>query len=166
METSKLRKQLSALKTVLCGACVLYTFFITALYILGYYIDKSYVPTLQMAMSLLLFSAVLSALNSFLFSDRLVFALRLLIHYVSTTIIFYIVFVLWGGFQESGGSVLTALLLYTFVYVICALIILMFRYLTAESRNSTKKYDNKFDGNKKNDPTEYKNQFSVRDKQD
>ena len=165
MESSKLLQRLSSIKKVLCGTCVLYTFFITALYILGYYIDKSYVPTLRMAMSLLLFSAVLSALNSFLFSDRLVFALRLLIHYVSTTIVFYIVFILWGGFQKSGGSVLTALLLYTFVYAICALIILMFRYLTAESRNSSKKYENKFDGRKsKADQNEYRNQFGGQDK--
>ncbi|MGN1345623.1 MAG: hypothetical protein ACI4V1_02460, partial [Eubacteriales bacterium] len=103
-------KQWIWLKKTAGQACVFYTFFVTALYLLGVYVDSNWVPTLHMIFSLLLFSFVLAAANFFLFSDRLVFALRLLLHYVITSVIFYIVFVLWGGFQANGGSVLTALL--------------------------------------------------------
>jgi len=139
-------KQLMWLKKTLGSACVFYTFFITALYLLGVYVAPNWVPTLHMVFSLLLFSFVLAAANSFLFSDRLVFSLRLLIHYVTTTVVFYIVFVLWGGFQANGGSVLAALLVYSFVYLICALLLFMYRYVTAESRTAKQEYKQAFDG--------------------
>lgn len=139
-------KQLMWLKKTVANACVFYTFFITALYLLGVYVDAHWVPTLHMVFSLLLFSLVLSATNTFLFSNRLVFALRLLIHFAITTFVFYIVFVVWGGFQANGGSVLTALLVYTFAYLICALVVFIYRYVTAELRTSAKSYKNVFDG--------------------
>ena len=138
-------KQLIWLKKTIGSACIFYTFFITAFYLLGVYVDSNWVPTLHMVISLLLFSFVLAAANSFLFSNKLVFPLRLLIHYVTTTAVFYIVFVLWGGFQANGGSVLTALLVYSFVYLICALAVFMYRYITAESRVKNTEYKSVFE---------------------
>lgn len=134
------------LRKTIGNACVFYTFFITALYLLGVYVDSNWVPTLHMVFSLLLFSFVLAAANSFLFSDKFVFSLRLLIHYVTTTFVFYIIFVLWGGFQANGGSVLTALLVYSFAYLICALLVFMYRYVTAETRTADKEYKSVFEG--------------------
>ena len=148
-------KQWIWLKKTISSGCVFYTFFITALYLLGVYVDSHWVPTLQMVLSLLVFSFVLSAANSFLFSDKLIFSLRLLIHFVFTTIVFYTVFVLWGGFQANGGSVLAALFVYLFVYLLAALLVFLYRYLTAEFRISEKKYENAFDGK-----TSYQSQFS------
>ncbi len=145
------------LKKTLCHSCVFYTFFITALYLLGVYVDSHWVPTLHMIFSLLLFSFVLAAANSFLFSNKLVFSLRLLIHYITTTLVFYIVFVLWGGFQANGGSVLSALLVYTFVYLICAVLVFMYRYITAEIQTSGKEYKSVFDGKET-----YKSQFDTK----
>lgn len=150
-------KQLMWLKKTLCHSCVFYTFFITALYLLGVYVDSHWVPTLHMIFSLLLFSFVLAAANSFLFSNKLVFSLRLLIHYITTTLVFYIVFVLWGGFQANGGSVLSALLVYTFVYLICAVLVFMYRYITAEIQTSGKEYKSVFDGKET-----YKSQFDTK----
>ena len=138
-------KQLMWFKKTIGSACVYYTFFITALYLLGVYVSSSWVPTLHMVFSLLLFSFVLAAANSFLFSDKLVFSLRLLIHYVTTTSVFYIIFVLWGGFQANGGSVLTALLVYSFVYLICALAVFVYRYITAEIRSDKVEYKGVFE---------------------
>ena len=138
-------KQLMWLKKTICSACVFYTFFITSLYLLGVYVESNWIPTLYMVFSLLLFSFVLAAANTFLFSDKLVFALRLLIHYAVTTFVFYIVFVLWGGFQSNGGSVLTALLVYTFAYLICALFVFMYRYVTGESRTNRAEYKSIFE---------------------
>ena len=150
-------KQWIWLKKTISSGCVFYTFFITALYLLGVYVDSHWVPTLQMVLSLLVFSFVLSAANSFLFSDKLIFSLRLLIHFVITTIVFYTVFVLWGGFQANGGSVLTALLVYSFAYLICSLLMFMYRYITAESRTAKQEYKNAFDGQ-----DSYKTQFGTK----
>ncbi len=133
------------LKKTVTGACVFFTFFVTALYLLGVYVDSNWVPTLNMIFSLLLFSFLLSAANSFLFSDKLVFSLRMLIHYVITTVVFYIIFVLWGGFQSNGGSVLTAILVYSFAYLICAIFVFMYRYVTADLRRSNEGYSNVFE---------------------
>jgi len=138
-------KQWMWLKKTISNGCVFYTFFITALYMLGVYVDSHWVPTLQMVFSLLIFSFVLSAASLFLFSDKLIFSLRLLLHFVVTTTVFYIVFILWGGFQANGGSVLAALFVYLFVYLLAALLVFLFRYLTAEFRISEKKYENAFD---------------------
>lgn len=138
-------KQSLWLKKTSTGACVFFTFFVTALYLLGVYVDSNWVPTLNMIFSLLLFSFVLSASNSFLFSDKLVFSLRMLIHYVITTVVFYIIFVLWGGFQSNGGSVLTAILVYSFAYLICAIFVFMYRYVTAGLRRSNEGYSSIFE---------------------
>ncbi len=138
-------KQLMWFKKTLGNACVFYTFFITALYLLGVYVDSHWVPTLHMVLSLLVFSVVLAAANSFLFSNKFVFALRLLIHYIVTTAVFYIAFILWGGFQANGGSVLTALLVYSFAYVICSIIVFMYRYITAGNRVKETEYRSMFD---------------------
>ncbi len=137
-------KQLMWLKKTIGSACIFYTFFITSLYLLGVYVDSNWVPTLHMVISLLLFSFVLAAANSFLYSNKLIFSLRLLIHYAATTTVFYIIFVLWGGFQANGGSVLTALLVYSFAYLICALVVFMYRYITAESRAKNTEYKSVF----------------------
>jgi len=148
-------KQWIWLKKTISSTCMFYTFFVTALYLLGVYVDSHWVPTLQMILSLLLFSFVLSAANTFLFSDRLIFSLRFLIHFVITTAVFYTVFVLWGGFQANGGSVLAALFVYLFVYLLAALLVFMYRYLTSELRISEKKYEKAFDGKES-----YQSQFS------
>lgn len=137
-------KQLLWLKKTVGNACVFYTFFITSLYLLGVYVASNWVPTLHMVISLLFFSFVLAAANSFLYSDKLVFSLRLLIHYVATTVVYYIIFVLWGGFQANGGSVLTALLVYSFAYLVCTLIAFMYRYITADNRTKEAAYKSMF----------------------
>lgn len=138
-------KQLMWLKKNVSNACIFYTFLITSVYLLGVYVNSDWVPTLHIVFSLLIFSFILSVANSFLFSNKLVFSLRLLLHYLITTFVFYIVFVLWGGFQSNGGSVLTAVLVYSFAYIICALFVFMYRYITAETRVAKKEYDNVFE---------------------
>ena len=142
-------KTLLQCKKILTQACVIYTFLVTAVYLLGNAVDSHMVPTLNMVLALLVFSAVVSAANAFLFSDKLVFPIRLIIHYIATAVVFYIAFVVWGGYKDNGGSVLSILLIYTFAYVICAVIIGVYRWLTAESRTAHTEYSSLFDGEKK-----------------
>ena len=133
-------------KKTLTQACVIYTFLVTAVYLLGNAVDSHMVPTLTMVLSLLAFSFALSCANSFLFSDLLLFPLRLLFHYLATAFVFYITFVVWGGYRSNGGSVLMILLIYTFAYAICAVIVSVYRWLTAESRISKTEYSDLFSG--------------------
>lgn len=139
-------KTLLWLKKIITQACVLYTFLITSVYLLGNAVDSHMVPTLAMVLALLGFSLALSAANSFLFSDKLLFPIRLLFHYLLTAFVFYIAFVVWGGYKASGGSVLTILLIYTFAYAVCAVIVGVYRWLTAEFRTAHTEYNNVFKG--------------------
>ncbi len=120
---------LKLLKKAALQACVIYTVLLTAVYTLGAFVNSSWVPTVQMVYSCLGLSLAVALLNLFLFSDRLVFFMRLLIHFVSIGVIFYLMFVVWGGYRANGGSVLTAMLVYLFVYIICAAIVGAYRYL-------------------------------------
>ncbi len=122
---------LKQLKKAVLQACVIYTILLTAVYTLGAFVNSSWVPTVQMVYSCLGLSLAVALLNMFLFSDRLVFALRLLIHFVSIGVIFYLMFVVWGGYKSNGGSTLTAMLVYLFVYIICAAIVGAYKYLTS-----------------------------------
>lgn len=144
---------LSKIKKILSQTCVIYTVILTSVYTLGAFVNSSWVPTVHMVYSCLVFSLVLAALNLFLFSDKLVMPLRLLIHFTASSLIFYLMFIVWGGYQSNGGSVITALLVYVFAYILCAAIVAAYRYLTAETVNSKRVYTAKFD-------EEYKSQFS------
>lgn len=149
-------KTLSKIKNIVTRACVIYTVLITSVYLLGVSVSSDWIPTLNMVLALLVFSFCLSGLHGFLFSSLLVFPLRLVIHYVISTIVFYIVFVCWGGYRANGGSVLSVLLVWTFAYILCAVCVFLYRYITSETKSSESKYDKKFDGR----DGDYKSQFS------
>jgi hypothetical protein len=57
--------------------------------------------------------------------------------------------VVWGGYKANGGSVLSILLIYTFAYAICAVIIAVYRWLTAEYRTGHTEYNSMFNGEDK-----------------
>lgn len=145
-------KTLKIAKKALINACIIYTVLITAVYTLGAFVNSSWVPTVQMVYSCLGYSLILSALNLFLFSDKLVFALRLLIHFSCSSVIFYLMFIVWGGYKSNGGSVLTALLVFVFVYLLLGAIVCGYRYLTNDSSE------------KVNEESEYNSIFSGEDK--
>lgn len=147
-------KPLSRLNKVFTQACVFYTFLITAVYLLGVSIDSHWLPTTSMVLALLVFSVVLAAANSFLFSEKLPFPLRIVLHYAIITLVFYIVFVLWGGYKANGGSVITVLAVYTFAYILCAAIVAIYRWLTAEVSSSKMEYKTVF-----SEKEHYENQF-------
>ncbi len=149
-------KALKSIKKVVLNACVIYTVMLTAVYTLGAFVNSSWIPSVRMVYSCLIFSTVLSALNSFLFSDCLVFPLRLLIHFVSSSIIFYILYIVWGGYKSNGGSILTALLVFVFAYVLCGAIVGIYRYLFPEKKKANAEnetYNSLFTANETKDRT-------------
>ncbi len=127
---------LKLLKKAVLQACVIYTILLTAVYTLGAFVNSSWVPTVQMVYSCLGLSLAVALLNLFLFSDKLVPSLRLFIHFVSVGVIFYLMFVVWGGYKANGGSTLIAMLIYLFVYIICAAIVGVYNYLTSDDSKS------------------------------
>lgn len=135
-------KSLKLLKTAFTEGCIFYTISITAVYLLGYSVNSVWVPTLPMVMGLLLFSFLLGLADRFLFSDLLVFPLRLILHYVGTAVGFWLLFGVMGGYEGSG---LTVWLIYTFAYALILTIVMVYRWLTADLRNQKQEYSKKFD---------------------
>jgi len=135
-------KSLKLLKSAFTEGCIFYTLAVTSVYLLGYRIDPLWIPTPSIILGLLLFSFLLGAADRFLFSDLLVFPLRLILHYIGTAVAFWLLFGVMGGYEGSG---LTVWLIYTFAYALVMTIVMVYRWLTAELRNEKQDYSKKFD---------------------
>lgn len=150
-------KSLHLLKRILSQGCVYFTFSFIGLYLLGLTVDEGWIPTIRMTLCLLLFCLILAAANRFLFSTLFVFPLRLLIHFVTTALLFTVVFVFWGSAGGSGGMALTMMLLYTFSYIIVAALTAAYRYIVGERKRSQKPYSDVLGGDR--DKTDSTTQF-------
>ena len=137
-------KTLETAKRIHTRGCVVYTVLITAVYLLGASVDRSWLPTPGTVASLLLFSLYLAASAEFLFSDLLVGPLRVLIHFAVTLFVFWLTFCRMGGYLKNGGSFGTAFLVYLFAYILCAAVVLLSLWLTADLRKREKPYDSIF----------------------
>ncbi len=137
-------KLLSQIKKIALFACVIFTALITLVYTVSAFVSSYLVPTPAMFYSLLGFSLVLSALNAFLFSDALVFALRLILHYAASAAMFYLLFVVVSGYKENGGSVLVVMLLYTAVYAVFALITALANHKRTKPKKEKTEYKKVF----------------------
>ncbi len=129
------------LKKILTDSCIIYTLLITLVYFLGAFISATWIPTVKMVISLLFFSVILSLGNEFLKSNILVYPIRLFIHFIATSLIFYIVFIVWGGLLQNGGKFLITFFLYTLVYVIVTVISRLISYIRSEKSTANKTYD-------------------------
>lgn len=152
-----------SIKKILINGCVFYTITITAFYTFGLLAENStqWIPTLRIAYSLLAFSMCFSAVNEVVGALRLGFVPRMGIHFAVNAVLFYLIFVLGGGFHTNGGSTLAAMLCYVFVYAIGAVIAAVLRYLFAD----TVKAADKAKGRAKEiqEPEEYKSLFQKKD---
>lgn len=133
---------LKLLRRAFNEGCIFYTIAITAVYLLGYSVNPLWVPTISMVLGLLCFSFLLGLADRFLFSDLLVFPLRLILHYVGTAVGFWLLFGVMGGFEGSG---LTVWLIYTFAYALIMTIVMTARWLTADLGNRKQEYTKKFE---------------------
>ncbi len=119
------------MKKILTNGCVFYTVIITAFYTLGLLAEDGvqWIPTLRIAYSLLIFSLCFSALNEGVKRLPVSFPGKVLSHLASSALLYYLVFVLGGGFHKNGGSTLAAMLIFAAVYAIGFLFFAVFRWL-------------------------------------
>ena len=109
-------------------------------YSLGLLINENFIPTIDRVFGILLFSVALAAANIFLFSKALTLPLRLLIHYLFTTAMFYIMFILWGSYNEKSSSAFVIVILFTVAYWIVVGVVSLIRLAGKEKDNSKKEY--------------------------
>ena len=150
-------KPLNFIKTVLVRACVVYTVLITGVYLIGAFVNAAWLPSPATVGALLALSIWIGASLSFLFSDLLVPALRVILHFLATGIVFWLTFGILGGYLRSGGSAVVLFVLYAVLYALAGGVTGLFRILTAESDRKNKPYE----GVLKKEREEYKSQFSI-----
>ena len=119
------------MKKILTNGCVFYTVILTAFYTLGLLAEDGvqWIPTLRIAYSLLIFSLCFSALNEGVKRLPVSFPGKVFSHLAASAILYYLVFVLGGGFHKNGGSTLAAMLIFAAVYAIGFLFFAVFRWL-------------------------------------
>ena len=152
-------KPLHLFKTVFVRACVVYSALITGVYLIGAFVNAAWLPSPATVGALLVLSLWIGASLSFLFSDLLVPALRVILHFVATGAVFYLTFGVMGGYLRKGGSAVVLFVLYAVLYALAGGVTGLVRVLTAESDRKKKPYD----GVLKKEREEYKSQFSVSD---
>lgn len=138
-------KTLPIIKKIITHGCVLNTVLLIVMYSAGMLINENFIPTIDRVFSLLFFSLALAGANIFLFSRKLNFPLRLLVHYLFTAAIFYVAFILWGGYNGKASGVLIILVLFTLLYGICVGITAAIRSIFKVSGNTKKEYKKVYD---------------------
>lgn len=137
----------SALKRIILNGCAIYTVLTLLLYTGGMLfstIEREWIPTISMMYMVLAFSILFSAANYTVTRTKLPALLKLLIHFAVTTLIFYVTFLLWGGFAESGSLVLTVLLCYTLVYAIFSIVLFAAKSMRSTAKNNETAYTSQF----------------------
>lgn len=128
-------------KKILTNTCIFYTLLITAIYTFGLLADTSghWIPTVRIAYSLLGFSLGFAALNEVTKKLKFGFVPKYFLHLAVSALLYYLIFVLGGGFHKNGGSTLAAMLVFAFVYAIGTVIVLVLRWLFGTKEKGSKK---------------------------
>ena len=108
------------MKKILTEACIYNTVAVLVLYSAGALVSgkSGLIPTLQSLYMILLFCVALSASNLLLASEKFGTALRVALHFIVVTVIFYTVFIAWGGFARNASASVIVMLIYTAVYAL------------------------------------------------
>ena len=144
-------KIIPLIQRVLTRACIYFTVVTLALYSAGMLLsnlERQWIPTLSMMFTVFFFSVLFSLVNQIVWNTRLPGILKLLIHYTVTTLIFYVMFILWGNYTATPSSVLIILMAYTLVYAAASLFIFLLRYIFSFRKNNRSAYKSQFRDNK------------------
>lgn len=133
-------KALSVIKKIISRGCIINTVLVILLYSLGLLANGNFIPTIDRIFGILLFSLALAGANIFVFSKVLTFPLRLLIHYLFTAFMFYVLFILWGNYSLNGGAAIVIFVMFTLIYGAVAGIVAIVRSIFKEKNNSKKEY--------------------------
>jgi len=135
---------------------VIYTVLITGVYLIGAYVNSAWLPSPSAVAALLVLSLWIGASLSFLFSDALVPALRVILHFLATGAVFWLTFGVWSGYLRRGGSGVLILVLYTVLYALIGGVTALLRQLKSGSDTRSKPYQSMMKGK----DAEYRSQFS------
>ena len=145
-------KALARLGKILSVACIYFTVVTLLLYTCGSLAAEpghQWIPTLQMMYMLLVFCILFESANQLVLRTKLPYALKLLLHYGACTMIFSVIFIVWGQTAVNAGSTLVILTAFTLVYAACAVILTFIRSLGRAKQNRESAYESQFKNVKK-----------------
>ena len=147
-------KSSSKFYRIISEGCIINSALLVIMYLIGVTIDAGFIPTLGTVFGILGYSIILAFANLLFFSSKMKLFPRLLIHFFATAAVFYIMFVLLGGYKGNPGSVIVIFGLYLVIYAIVAAIVAVIRSILKAEENEKKEYKKVY--GKRND---YKSQF-------
>lgn len=127
MEGVALKKKSTVLINMLKNSCVTFTVIVLALYSAGMAFsteEQKWIPTFTMVWMVLVFSLMLNLAGLLMKIERLNLAVRVILHYITIAVVFYIVFLLWGGYGDKGSLIIGLMLIFTVVYAVAMAITL------------------------------------------
>ncbi|MBE6632695.1 MAG: DUF3021 family protein [Ruminococcaceae bacterium] len=142
-----MKKTNSIISDIIKNGCLIFTIITVITYTLGSVLsseNKAFIPTLKWIFLFLLFSLLLSAANLLLKNKNYSTALRLGLHFIATTALYFVVVVLCGGFIANGSQTLVAMVLYILAYIIFAVIFAISNGTKKKKSNKEEKYDSVF----------------------
>ena len=131
------------IKSVLTGACVIYTILITALYVAGFFFsdNPNFIPRFRMILILLGFSLVMSAAELILKSSFNSTA-KILIRFLVCLAGYVVIFLVGGGY--SGSSFVIGIFIFLIAYLAVNGIRFAFIFRKEKKKNEEKDYENSF----------------------
>lgn len=145
-------KSLNTLKKIITNACVYNTIAVLLLYSFGLLLPNGtgLIPKLEYIYMIFLFSISLSISNLLLRNKKLNALARTLIHYICVAVIFYVIFIAWGGFASNGSVTIVVMLVFTVVYFIITAVYYIVRHFSKKNENT----------DEESDEAEYESQFT------
>ena len=141
----------SSVKQILTHGCVLFTVLSVTMYSASAIFSgklNGWIPKLDLILMLLAMSFAICAANLLFKSEKVPVALRVPIHFVILGIVYYFLFIVWGGFAKNGGTTLVALILYTVIYAVCISVYFAVRGIIKKNNNKKQEYSSMFSSKK------------------
>lgn len=137
-------KLLDKLSNLLKKSCVVFTAVVFAFYILQRLITKdqgTWGLDLTDLFLVLLTSIWFTATNVFLTNKKLNVILRIALHFVSSTIGFYLIFIYLTGYAKKSSNAFVLVVAFAVVYILVAAIFLAIRsFIARKKAESQEKY--------------------------
>ena len=137
---------LKSISEVIKQACVIFTCIVFAFYIFADITNGSNsVLTLKM-LSLLFLAAIWFAMTDVLLVNKnLNIVLRVALHFISSTVGFYLIFIYLSGYAKKSSKSFILIIAFSIVYILIASVVLTIRHFIMKNKSEKEDYESIYD---------------------
>ena len=137
-------KAFGIIKRIIIHACLINTVLVFAVAALANVFSKEgLAPKFSTVAMILVFSLCIGAAGYILSVRKISGIFRVLIHYFSLALAFYMIFVVWGGFADRSSTTLIAMVLFTIIYAV-AMVVYFIVKKRSDKRADDSEYESRF----------------------